>query len=63
MKSNYKPIGNFIRLVDVRNKELKNLYLQNDYVVKPEYLEWNIFFSTFYSNKNNKGQNNKSLYG
>ena len=27
MKSNYKPIGNFIRLVDVRNKELKNLEL------------------------------------
>ena len=27
MKSNYKPIGNFIRLVDIRNKELKNLEL------------------------------------
>ena len=27
MKSNYKPIGDFIRLVDIRNKELKNLEL------------------------------------
>lgn len=27
MKLNYRPIGNFIRLVDVRNKELKNLEL------------------------------------
>ena len=27
MKSNYRPIGDFIRLVDIRNKELKNLEL------------------------------------
>lgn len=27
MKLNYRPIGNFIRLVDIRNKELKNLEL------------------------------------
>ena len=55
-KSNYELLEN---ILNKKNKELKNLYLQNDYVVKPEYLEWNIFFSTFYSNKNNKGQNNK----
>jgi type I restriction enzyme S subunit len=27
MKSNYKPIGDFIRLVDIRNKELKDITL------------------------------------
>ncbi|MDN5060914.1 restriction endonuclease subunit S [Aliarcobacter butzleri] len=27
MKSNYKPIGDFIRLVDIRNKELKDVTL------------------------------------
>ena len=43
--SNYKLIE---RVLSQRNKELKDLYLQSDYIVKPEYLEWQIFFSGFY---------------
>ena len=40
-KSNYELLEN---ILSKRNKELKDLYLQGDYVVKPEYLEWQIFF-------------------
>ena len=45
-KSNYELIEN---ILNKKNKELKDLYLQGDYVVKPEYLEWQVFFSGFYS--------------
>ncbi len=47
-KSNYELLEN---ILNKRNKELKDLYLQGDYIVKPEYLEWQIFFSGFYSEK------------
>ncbi|MCP1223464.1 hypothetical protein [Sebaldella sp. S0638] len=46
-RDNYKLIE---KILKQRNKELKDLYLQGDYVVKPEYLEWQIFFSGFYNN-------------
>ena len=49
---NYKLIENILKQ---KNKELKDLYLQGDYIVKPEYLEWQIFFSSFYS-ENSKGE-------
>ncbi|MCP1222941.1 hypothetical protein [Sebaldella sp. S0638] len=52
---NYKIIEN---ILNKRNKELKDLYLQGDYVVKPEYLEWQIFFTGFYSERNG-GDNTK----
>ena len=45
----YKLIN---RILNQRNEELKDLYLQNDYIVKPEYLEWQIFFSGFYNEYN-----------
>ena len=35
------------------------MYLQGDYIVKPEYLEWQIFFSGFYNEKN-RGDNTLS---
>ena len=44
-KKNYRLIE---KVLEQRNKELKDLYLQSDYIVKPEYLEWQIFFSGFY---------------
>ena len=52
-ESNYKLIQD---VLNKRNQELKDLYLQGDYIVKPEYLEWQIFFSGFY-HENKKGDN------
>ncbi|MCP1226061.1 autotransporter domain-containing protein [Sebaldella sp. S0638] len=47
-KSNTKNYKILEEVLKQRNKELKDLYLQSDYIVKPEYLEWQIFFSGFY---------------
>ena len=52
-EENYKLIE---KVLNKRNKELKDLYKQSDYIVKPEYLEWQIFFSGFYSEKH-RGDN------
>ena len=41
-KSNEKNYQVIERILKQKNKELKDLYLQNDYVVKPEYLEWQV---------------------
>ncbi|MCP1225894.1 autotransporter domain-containing protein [Sebaldella sp. S0638] len=46
--SNNKVIESILKK---RNKELKDLYKQNDYIVKPEYLEWQIFASGFYAER------------
>lgn len=51
--ANYKLLEG---ILNKRNKELKDLYLQSNYIVKPEYLEWQIFFTSFYGEKN-KGDN------
>ncbi|MCP1222942.1 autotransporter domain-containing protein [Sebaldella sp. S0638] len=51
--SNYKQIE---KILNKKNKELKDLYLQGDYIVKPEYLEWQVFFSAFYAERR-KGDN------
>ncbi len=51
--SNYKQIE---KILNQKNKEIKDLYLQGDYIVKPEYLEWQIFFSGFYAERR-KGDN------
>ena len=57
-KDNYKLIENILKK---KNKELKDLYVQGDYIVKPEYLEWQIFFSGYYEEYNkdvdNTGEN------
>ncbi|MCP1224273.1 autotransporter domain-containing protein [Sebaldella sp. S0638] len=55
-KSNDKAYQLLERTLNQRNKELKDLYLQSDFVVKPEYLEWQIFFSGFYTEQN-RGDN------
>ncbi|ACZ09270.1 Uncharacterised protein [Sebaldella termitidis] len=47
-ESNNKLIESILKK---RNKELKDLYAQSDYIVKPEYLEWQIFASGFYAEK------------
>ena len=44
-EQNYRLIEQTLNKI---NKELKDLYLQNDYVIKPEFLEWQIFFNGFY---------------
>ena len=50
-KSNEKNYKTIERILEQKNKELKNLYSQSDFIVKPEYLEWQIFFSGYYSDK------------
>ena len=50
-KSNQKNYQIIEQILKKRNKELKDLYAQSDYIVKPEYLEWQIFASGFYAEK------------
>ena len=52
-EENYKLIE---KVLNQRNKELKDLYKQSDYIVKPEYLEWQVFFSGFYDERS-RGDN------
>ena len=47
------------RILNQKNKELKDLYLQGDYIVKPEYLEWQVFFTGFYEEYNEGVDNSK----
>ena len=56
---NYKLIEN---ILNTKNKELADLYLQNDYIIKPEFLEWQVFYNAFYNHKNRgKGGNTENL--
>ena len=55
-KSNGKNYKLLEKILNKKNKELKDLYLQGDYVVKPEYLEWQVFFSLSYENMNRGGK-------
>ena len=48
------------KILNKRNKELNDLYMQSDYIVKPEYLEWQIFFSGFY-NSNHRGGSKETV--
>lgn len=52
-KDNYELLEAVLKQ---KNKELKDLYTQGNYVMKPEYLEWQIFISGFYHNSH-KGDN------
>ena len=47
------------KILNQKNKELKDLYLQGDYIVKPEYLEWQVFFTGFYEEYNEGVDNSK----
>ena len=60
-KTNESNYGLIEKVLNQRNKELKDLYLQNDYIVKPEYLEWQIFFTGFY-NYADRGGNQKNIF-
>ena len=60
-KTNESNYGLIEKVLNQRNKELKDLYLQNDYIVKPEYLEWQIFFTGFY-NYVDRGGNQKNIF-
>ena len=58
-EKNYKLIED---ILNKKNKELKDLYSQSDYIVKPEYLEWQIFFSAFYGDTNKGGKKYNDFY-
>ena len=55
--SSEKTYQTLERILKQKNKELKDLYLQGDYIVKPEYLEWQVFFTGFYD-EYSEGQDN-----
>ena len=55
--SNYKLIEN---VLNKRNKELNELYLQGDYIIKPEFLEWQVFYNVFYNNTNRGKRNSEN---
>ncbi|MCP1225881.1 autotransporter domain-containing protein [Sebaldella sp. S0638] len=61
--SSEKTYQTLEKILNQKNKELKDLYLQGDYIVKPEYLEWQVFFTGFYDEYNegvdNSGENAK----
>ena len=49
-------------ILDKRNRELKDLGFQSDYIIKPEYNEWQIFFSGFYNHSNRNSKNSSVPY-
>ena len=53
-KPEVKNINNDYKIIEKklknRVKELNSLYKQGDYIVKPEYLEWQVYFSMLYNN-------------
>ena len=55
--TNEKTYQTIERILKQKNKELKDLYQQGDYIVKPEYLEWQVFFTGFYE-EHGKGLDN-----
>ncbi len=57
--SNEKTYQIIEKILKQKNKELKDLYLQGDYIVKPEYLEWQVFFTGFYEEYNEGVDNTK----
>ena len=56
-KANKKNYDIIEKILKKKNKELTDLYLQSDYIVKPEYLEWQVFFSGFYDEYNGGADN------
>ena len=58
-KSNEKNYQIIERILKSKNKELQDLYLQSDYIIKPEYLEWQVFFTGFYDEYNEGVDNSK----
>ena len=56
--SNQKNYDFIAKALNTRNKELNDLYVQQDYAVKPEYLEWQVFFTAFYEKAHRGGNSN-----
>ena len=46
-KSNESAYKLIEKILQKRNTELKDLYLQSNYIVKPEFLEWQVFSAVF----------------
>lgn len=62
---NKKIATNYELLRDIlekRTRELKDLRLQSDYIIKPEYNEWQIFFTGFYNHSNRNSKNTTVPY-
>ncbi|MDR2879787.1 MAG: transporter, partial [Fusobacteriales bacterium] len=57
--SNQKTYEIIEQILNQKNKELKDLYLRGDYIVKPEYLEWQVFFTGFYEEYSEGRDNTK----
>ena len=57
--SNYEILRD---ILDKRNRELKDLGFQSDYIIKPEYNEWQIFFTGFYNHSNRNSKNSTVPY-
>ena len=57
--SNYEILRD---ILDKRNRELKDLGFQSDYIIKPEYNEWQIFFTGFYNHSNRNSKNSTIPY-
>ena len=57
--SNSKAYDKIEEILKTKNKELADLYNQSDYIVKPEYLEWQVFFTGFYENTHRGGSSSK----
>ena len=63
--NNKKIATNYEILRDIlekRNRELKDLGFQSDYIIKPEYNEWQIFFTGFYNHSNRNSKNSSVPY-
>ncbi|WP_435309080.1 autotransporter domain-containing protein [Sebaldella termitidis] len=59
-KKNYENRYKLVeQLLKEKQKELEDLYKQGDFIVKPEYLSYQVFFSAFYGNS----KSGKSSYG
>ena len=59
-KKNYENKYKLVeQLLKEKQKELEDLYKQGDFIVKPEYLSYQVFFSAFYENS----KSGKSSYG
>ena len=59
-KKNYENKYKLVeQLLKEKQKELEDLYEQGDFIVKPEYLSYQVFFSVFYENS----KSGKSSYG
>ena len=59
-KKNYDNRYRLIeQILKKKQGELEDLYKQGDFIVKPEYLSYQVFFSVFYENRKGNGSSDK----